>query len=192
LDIALVVLHVSFIAPLVIRLLGLRPTPDHSQPVAERSASASRSYWVLLVHGVGLLGLYAGLALALAKREIAREVSLRGLMGAALVLLAVALICWALLVFRSWRLLPKVEEGHQLCTAGPFGLVRHPIYLALDLLGVGSVMWVGTPLVIVGAIFLVVGGDLRARKEEQLLLQAFGDDYRDYARRVRRLLPGLY
>ena len=92
---------------------------------------------------------------------------------------------------RSWRLLPKIDADHQLCTTGPYAFVRHPMYLALDVLAVGSAVWVPTVPVVTGALLLIVGGELRASLEEQALAQAFGERYRDYAKRVpRRVLFG--
>lgn len=99
---------------------------------------------------------------------------------------------WSSLVLRSWRLLPKVEADHELCTTGPYGFVRHPMYLAINLLAVGSAVWVPTGVVILATLMLIVGSDLRGRMEEKVLLEAFGDRYRDYQRRVRRTLPGIY
>ena len=37
-----------------------------------------------------------------------------------------------------------------------------------------------------------LGGDLRARVEEQALVEAFGDRYRTYMKQVRRTLPLVY
>jgi protein-S-isoprenylcysteine O-methyltransferase Ste14 len=113
-------------------------------------------------------------------------------LGGAIIMLATALVASALLVFRSWRLTARIEAGHELCTAGPFGLVRHPIYLATALLNLGTFLWIPTWLVAAGAVVSVAMAERRARAEERLLLAAFGDAYRDYAARVKRFLPGIY
>ncbi len=93
---------------------------------------------------------------------------------------------------RSWRLLPNVEAGHELCTIGPYGIVRHSIYLALDFLAVGMAAWARTPALILAAVLLLVGGDLRARLEERFLLATYRDVYRAYMDRVARFVPALY
>jgi protein-S-isoprenylcysteine O-methyltransferase Ste14 len=191
----LLVLHALFFAPIVQRLTrGKAP----ETPVAEVNAIASTSVLarhpraILLLHGAALVLLYMGLILAFGERKIARTITPHGGIGALVILGANALMAWSLMALQSWRLSPKVEVGDQLCTTGPYGVVRHPIYLAVDLLGLGSAIWVPTPLVIWGALLLVIGGDFRSRTEEKVLLQAFGDRYRDYMRRVRRTLPGIY
>ena len=57
--------------------------------------------------------------------------------------LGAALMSWSLAFFRSWRFRAKVEAGNQLATGGPFRLLRHPIYMGLNLLVLGSATWFG-------------------------------------------------
>lgn len=106
--------------------------------------------------------------------------------------LAGSLVLWALTSFRSWRIQAAIEPGHELMTSGPFALLRNPIYLALDLIALATVLWIPTPLCAVGAVLVALGGDLRARAEEKVLEAAFGNPYLDYKARVRRFLPGVY
>jgi protein-S-isoprenylcysteine O-methyltransferase Ste14 len=89
-------------------------------------------------------------------------------------------------------MLAEVSGGHELTTTGPFAYVRHPLYAALDLLALGTALWVPHPTVIAGALLAAFVGDRRARTEERLLLAVYGDAYARYAARVRRLVPGLY
>jgi len=102
------------------------------------------------------------------------------------------LMCWALVFFRSWRFRAELDVGHELATGGPFALVRHPIYAGINLLALGTVLWVPTSIVFAGAVLLILGSDLRGRAEEKLLADAFGDAYRAYMRKVKRLLPWIY
>jgi len=113
-------------------------------------------------------------------------------LGAAFILAGAVLVAWTMRVFRSWRFQARIEAGHKLSTDGPFAFVRHPIYAALDLLALGSLIWIPTPGTAAGLLLMMVMGDLRARGEERVLLGAFGEDYRRYGARVRRFLPGLY
>ena len=112
--------------------------------------------------------------------------------GAAIIVVASLLAGWALLVFRSWRLEARIEAGHQLCTQGPFHLVRHAIYLGTGLLCVGTFLFIPTTIVLIGALVSLLAADLRARSEERILERAFGAAYRDYAARVKRFVPGVY
>ena len=86
----------------------------------------------------------------------------------------------------------RLDADHRLTTAGPFRIVRNPIYAGVDLLALGTAIWISTWMGWLGVALMIVGGDLRARAEEPLLEVAFGDEYRDYRRRTSRLIPGLY
>jgi protein-S-isoprenylcysteine O-methyltransferase Ste14 len=112
--------------------------------------------------------------------------------GALVIAAAAALICWALAHFASWRIRAKLEAGHRLATDGPFRHLRHPIYMGLNLLALGSAIWVPTPVLWMSVVLMCIGSDLRARAEEKLLLQVFGAAYRDYCQRTSRFVPGIY
>ena len=77
-------------------------------------------------------------------------------------------------------------------TSGPFGLVRHPLYLAWMLLALGSFVWIPTVWVLGGLVAVVAASERRARTEERLLAATFGERYRAYLSRVWRWIPGLY
>jgi protein-S-isoprenylcysteine O-methyltransferase Ste14 len=82
-------------------------------------------------------------------------------------------------------------EKRELITTGPYAFVRHPLYGGLLLVMVGSalgqsVLWL-LPLVVYGPRFFT-----SARYEEQLLIEQFSDQYRDYRRRTRMLVPLVF
>lgn len=191
-DIVFVALHVSFVLPVLVRLAGGKTgaTAERTSFFAGIAAGARKA--ALVLHGAGLLLLWAGVASALVGGRVSRTVTVRGVLGAVLLFCATLLMAWSTTALRSWRLLPTIDAGHELCTTGPYGLVRHPMYLAVDLLGVGSAVWVGTVPVVCAAVLLVLGGDLRARLEEKALVEAFGSRYRDYMKHARRTIPFLY
>lgn len=193
-DVFLIVLHGIFFAPIFLRLARHHPrgTKAGQRAIARRSTSARHAGPILFLHGAGLVLLYIGLIIAFTSGRIARTITLQGAGGATVILFAVVLMVWSSIALQSWRVLPKVDAGHELCTTGPYGVVRHPMYLAIDLLGLGSAVWVPAWPVIIGAVLLWLGGDLRARIEERVLLEAFGDRYGEYMERVRRMLPVIY
>jgi len=85
----------------------------------------------------------------------------------------------------------EVRPDTELVTTGPFGLVRHPMYLSILLLWAGGALALLGWVLAVGFVLLVPAFYLRARTEEGLLTRHFGDAYTAYAARVPMLLPGL-
>jgi protein-S-isoprenylcysteine O-methyltransferase Ste14 len=103
-----------------------------------------------------------------------------------------ALIAWAYVVFRSFRLLAQVDPGHELCQDGPFAWLRHPIYCGFNLFYLGSFLLVPHVGCLIQVVASVLALDVRARFEERVLLRAFGDRYASFMARTRRFVPGLY
>jgi len=64
--------------------------------------------------------------------------------------------------------------------------------MGLNLLALGTALWVPTAIVWAAFVLMAIGSDLRARAEEPLLRQAFDSAYREYCARTRRFVPGIY
>ena len=156
----------------------------------ERVAPWSRG--VLMVHMVAFGVMYFGIGNAVIPDRVPELFPGQRWVGGLVILVGSGFASWALLHFKSWRYRAALAEGHELATTGPFGIVRHPIYLALDLLALGSALWAPTPILWTGAALMAIGSDLRARTEERLLTEAFGDRYQEYIARTPRFLPGIY
>jgi len=93
---------------------------------------------------------------------------------------------------RRFSLLVAVQEQHALKTTGLYARIRHPSYLGLLLIQLGLALFFESQLGLWAALvswFMVRG---RMAREERFLLEQFGDEYRDYMERTRRLLPGIY
>jgi protein-S-isoprenylcysteine O-methyltransferase Ste14 len=74
---------------------------------------------------------------------------------------------------------------------GPFGIVRHPIYLAVLLIYFGLTAITFSLAGLVLAIVAIFFYNFEARYEEKLLLAKFGKDYEKYMTEVPRWLPRL-
>lgn len=94
---------------------------------------------------------------------------------------------------KEWSVAARVVEGHKLATAGPYRLVRHPIYSGMlgMLLATGLVIsnW---PPFIAAIVIYVIGTVIRIRSEERLLREVLGQEFESYARSAPALVPGLY
>lgn len=167
-------------------------TAGNGERAGEQQRTARGSRAVLAVHFVAFGLLYWGVWYAVLPNKVPHLFLGQQVIGTIVIALGAAVMAWARLHFRSWRFRARLEAGHRLATGGPFALVRHPIYVALNLLAVGTALWVPTVFVWCAAVLMIIGSDLRARAEEKLLIAGFGNEYLDYCRHTRRFVPGLY
>ena len=91
---------------------------------------------------------------------------------------------------RSLTPSPIPKADGQLVTGGVYGLVRHPIYSGLLVLGLGLVAIGASLLHLLAWVALLSILMAKARFEDLMLLGQY-PGYRDYAARVGRLVPGL-
>jgi protein-S-isoprenylcysteine O-methyltransferase Ste14 len=94
---------------------------------------------------------------------------------------------------RNWSNTLELREDHRLVVAGVYRYVRHPMYVALLLHGVGQALVLRSPLA--GFSFLAAFGVLvavRLGSEEKMMRDAFGDEYAQYSDRTARMVPGVW
>lgn len=84
------------------------------------------------------------------------------------------------------------RNSHALVTGGPYSMVRNPMYLGIVVAGTGVVLvvgqWWGLVLFVLGFFFRY---QYLFRTEERYLEEHFGDSYREYKKRVPRIVPSL-
>ena len=115
---------------------------------------------------------------------------LAGATGLLLVLLGVAFSIWARLVLGgNWSSAVTVKQGHTLIRRGPYTFVRHPIYTGLLLAFLGVAIILGQIRGLLGVGVLSLAFWLKLRMEERFMLEQFGDEYREYRRQVKALIP---
>ncbi len=86
--------------------------------------------------------------------------------------------------------LPLPSPRGHLVTGGLFGLARHPIYTGVVMLSAGIALRSANPTKALLAVGLALFFTVKARWEEQRLVEAY-PDYAGYASRTGRFLPGL-
>jgi protein-S-isoprenylcysteine O-methyltransferase Ste14 len=90
----------------------------------------------------------------------------------------------------NWSITLEVRRGHELIVHGVYRRIRHPMYAAIFLFALAQAFllpnwlaaWAG--FVTVGLLYAI-----RAPREEKMMLEFFGDKYRDYMQRTGRLFP---
>ena len=147
------------------------------------------SYWIVLIT------LYSAMVLIVATRslKVGDLPALFQWIGLALIWIGVLVREWAVLSLgRAFSVVVKTEPDQNLISSGPYRWVRHPAYTGSVItiggfgLAVGS--WLGTVLAMTIAL---IGYSYRVYVEERVLLEAFGDKYRDYMRHTGRFVPRI-
>ncbi len=112
--------------------------------------------------------------------------------GVALVLAGLAFAAWARISLgRLWSGTVTIKEEHAIVRAGPYGLVRHPIYSGMILALTGTALVRDDLAAIAGLAGIVLGLALKVRQEERLLEEHFGAAYRAYRADVPAFVPRL-
>lgn len=92
----------------------------------------------------------------------------------------------------SWRIGVDPNERTTLVHAGPFRVVRNPIFSTMGVTAIGLALVVPNVVAVAGLVVLAVALELQVRRvEEPYLLTTHGAAYRDYAARVGRFIPRL-
>jgi protein-S-isoprenylcysteine O-methyltransferase Ste14 len=94
---------------------------------------------------------------------------------------------------RNWSVSLDVRENHELVSVGIYRQLRHPMYTAFWLWAIAQALllpnWFAGFAGLVGFGILFFG---RIAKEEALMLERFGEEYREYKSRTYRVIPWVY
>jgi protein-S-isoprenylcysteine O-methyltransferase Ste14 len=112
--------------------------------------------------------------------------------GVALVVLGMLVSVWALTELgEALTPFPKPLYDASLRRTGAYRLMRHPIYAGLIFASFGwALWWLSSAGVLCGAA-VAVFFDRKSAHEENWLREKY-PEYTDYARRVRKFVPGIY
>jgi protein-S-isoprenylcysteine O-methyltransferase Ste14 len=93
---------------------------------------------------------------------------------------------------RNWSVTLELREGHQLITRGVYRYIRHPMYASIFLFSVAQGLLLANWLAGWGAVVtFTLLYLIRTPREERMMCEAFGDQYRAYKRQTGRLCPRL-
>jgi protein-S-isoprenylcysteine O-methyltransferase Ste14 len=85
----------------------------------------------------------------------------------------------------------QIKESHLFIREGPYAKVRHPMYTVLSGFSLGVSLLTANAVIIGFAILVVLPFTFVARKEEQMMLETFGDEYALYMKETGRFFPSL-
>lgn len=89
----------------------------------------------------------------------------------------------------QWSAQLQLVKDHRLITSGPYSRIRHPLYAGLFGWCVALILltanWIFTAICILAFLGLL----WRIPREEQMMIDAFGDEYKVYMQHTGRLVP---
>ncbi len=83
------------------------------------------------------------------------------------------------------------KQEHELITHGPYRWVRHPLYSVGTLMFMAFALMAANWFIGVASLMVLVMLMIRLPKEEEKLIERFGDEYRAYMKRTGRFIPRL-
>jgi protein-S-isoprenylcysteine O-methyltransferase Ste14 len=141
-------------------------------------------WWLLFTRGAGKEPL---------SWRLVPESRFSAYVGLALTIAGLAFAIWArLCIGRNWSRLIQVKRDHELIRRGPYSVVRHPIYSGLMLATLGTAIDYGQLSGFIGFVLILAAWGYKARLEESVMLEQFGDEYRQYRRNVKGLIPYVW
>ena len=94
---------------------------------------------------------------------------------------------------RFFALTVRVQTHHRLIDTGPYNRIRHPGYagVLLGLFGLGLALqsWLSVLVLLIASIGAFA---FRVRVEEKFLIAELGDDYVQYTKRTKRIIPFIW
>jgi protein-S-isoprenylcysteine O-methyltransferase Ste14 len=112
--------------------------------------------------------------------------------GAVLTYLGLSLTMWSRIrLGRYWSGVVALKQDHKLIQAGPYRVVRHPLYSGIILAAIGMALCVPKWSTLIGVALLTACFERRASKEDAILAAEFGAEFEIYRQHTGRLLPRL-
>ena len=94
---------------------------------------------------------------------------------------------------RNWSVTLEIREKHKLVTGGLYRFIRHPMYASFLLIALAQAFllpnWVAG---LSGLVGLAVLFFMRVDVEERMMLDTFGEEYRVYSGKTKRIIPYIY
>jgi protein-S-isoprenylcysteine O-methyltransferase Ste14 len=159
---------------------------------ARRSETGNRSFWWILP-GFVVIFFAPPLEFLFLPTLLTRGIAIE-LAGLVIILVGLAIRIWTRMTIGGmYSGYLRVKIGHVLVTDGPYRLVRHPGYTGFVIMALGLCIGYSSLIGLAAVpVLLLPGLAYRIKVEENLLTEQFGDEYRAYAGRSKKLIPGVW
>lgn len=116
------------------------------------------------------------------------------IIGITLYLAFFLIFYWAMLINEYFEGSSRIQKDryHRVIMKGPYGLVRHPGYLAMIFVSLADSFIIGSLYSLIPAILAVIVTITRTHLEDRMLLNEL-EGYSKYAQKIKyRLIPGIW
>jgi protein-S-isoprenylcysteine O-methyltransferase Ste14 len=156
-----------------------------------KPVSGSRLQFAVFTAGFLLYSLPLGSIPILGQRLAPQFVAVE-ILGAVMCAFGVGFAIWSRRVLaESWSPVVTLRDCHALVQDGPYAIIRHPIYFGFIMSAVGMILVLGEVRALV-LLFDIGVFFRRIKLEEEILRATYPNDYPEYERRVKRLLPCIW
>ncbi|OWW23159.1 hypothetical protein B4Q04_22145 [Zobellia sp. OII3] len=147
-------------------------------------------YWLPLIVAGLLLGPTELFMHMLIRENFVEHTNFVGTIGLTICIFGAIMACWSRYrLGNNWSLSVQNKEDHELIQSGLYKIVRHPIYTGFLLLFIGNTIIVGDYRGIIAVLIVFISFWFKLTKEEKLLTENFGNQYLEYKKRTKALIP---
>lgn len=147
-------------------------------------------YWFPIMVALALMGPGKWFGDSILRENFVEHTNTVGLIGLILAIIGAGFALWSrILLGKNWSIAVQQKEDHELIKTGPYKLVRHPIYSGLLLLFTGHALIVGDYRAILAVIIVFISFWFKLKKEETALTELFGNQYIQYRKETKAIIP---
>jgi protein-S-isoprenylcysteine O-methyltransferase Ste14 len=129
---------------------------------------------------------------SLIRENFVEHTNLVGGIGLLISFMGLLIACWSrYLLGKNWSLSVQKKENHELIKSGPYSILRHPIYTGILLIFIGNTIIVGDYRGIIAVLIVFISFWFKLKKEEKWLIEIFGEDYHNYKKTTKAIIPYL-
>ena len=93
----------------------------------------------------------------------------------------------------NWSPILEIRKEHELIKNGPYKYIRHPMYTQIWIWAISQFLIISNWVAGVAGIALwAIMYFMRVGKEEQMMVDEFGEEYEQYMSKTGRVLPKLF
>lgn len=110
------------------------------------------------------------------------------ILGSILLVIFTIFTMWSRIILgKMWSGSAQIKENHKLHTEGPYSITRHPIYTGILGMLLGSTLIYGFGYSFIIFIYTFIIFKVKINNEEKLLIETFGEEYKDFQKRTPQL-----